>query len=74
MCFFRKKKTVAITINSKYHVDDFVKFRHRGELDPGVIANVKLGPSGEVLYDIQIGGECPITVENVPEKDVILKR
>lgn len=74
MCFFRKKKTVTVTINSKYLVGDFVKFRHREELDPGVIVAVKLNQNQEIVYDIQIGGECPIVVENVLEKDVVVKK
>ncbi len=74
MCFFRKKKPKVVITNNKFEVGDFVRFRHRGEVDPGVIYEVKLDNNDEVIYDVQIGGECPVIVENVKEKDIFMKK
>lgn len=74
MCFFRRKKTVTVTIKGKYEVGDLVKFRHRGELDPGYIYAVYLNANNEVVYDVQVGGECPAIIKNVLEKDIIPRK
>ena len=46
MCLFKKKKKVVITGN-KYHVGEFVNFRYRNEVCPGVIYDVKLDKDGK---------------------------
>ena len=74
MCFFRKKKPKVLITGNKYEVGDFVKFRHRGDLDPGYIYEVKLDNNDEIIYDIQIGGECPTIIENVKEKDIVSRK
>ena len=51
-----------------------MKFKRRGEVDPGVIYNIKLNSDGEVIYDVQIGGECPVVIRDVPEKDIFPRK
>ena len=72
MCFLKKKKKVVIT-NNKYHIGEFVNFRYRNEVCPGVIYDVKLDKDGNVIYDVQVGGECPFVVNDVEEKIIFIK-
>ena len=67
MCFFKKKKKVSITGN-KYQLGQDVRFRYRDSMCPGVIYEIKLDSNGNVIYDIQLGGECPIVVKDVKEE------
>ena len=72
MCFKRKKKE---PINSLYHIGDFVSFRdEKRGLTPGLIYEVKLDKDQKVIYDIQIGGECPAFYYNISEDKVILRK
>ena len=72
MCFFKKKKPKVI-IESKYHEGDFVRFRdNRDDLLVGYVYKVNLDKDENVIYDIQIGGECPAIINNVDE-DLIYK-
>lgn len=70
MCFFKKKKNKIVVTNNKYSLNEFVRFRHRGEMCPGVIYGMEQNEDGSVVYEVQIGGECPIVVNNVLEKDI----
>lgn len=40
----------------------------------GYIYKIYLSPTGEVVYDIQIGGECPAVINNIPEIGVVKKK
>ena len=71
MCLFKKKKKKPAINNNKYSLGQYVKFRYRGELDPGVIYDLDLDSDGNVIYDVQVGGECPFIVRGVKEKDII---
>lgn len=71
MCWFKKKKK-EITGN-KYSQGQTVRFKYRGEICPGYIYEVKLNDQGEIVYDVQIGGECPAIIENVPEDKIFSK-
>ena len=70
MIFARKRK-VTIKIISKFRVDDFVDFYYRDDIYFGKISNVYLASSGEVLYDIDIAGQCPATLTEISEKNVV---
>ena len=70
MCLFRKKKAKEVIENNKFQLGEFVRFKHRGEVDPGVIYNIKKDNEGNVIYDVQIGGECPAIVYDVKEEDI----
>ena len=70
MCFFKKKKAKIQVTNNKYQVGEFIRFRYKGEVNPGVIYDVEQKEDGSILYQVQIGGECPIIINNVLEKDI----
>lgn len=72
MCFWKKKK--EINIDSKYQLGELVLFKYRNDLMNGYIYKIYLSPSGEVIYDIQIGGEYPAVINNIPETEVVKKR
>lgn len=57
---------------AKYKVRDFVRFRHRGELHFGFIHEARV-ENGDVIYTIQMGGECPTFVYNYKEEDIVGK-
>ena len=69
MCWFKKKKTPVIEGN-KFSVNQDITFRYRGSMSPGIVYAIKLGENNEILYDIQIGGECPAIIENVKEDEL----
>ena len=69
--FFKKKKKVIEPINSKFKLKDFVDFYYRDDVYFGSISNVYLASNGEVLYDIDIAGQCPATLTEINEKKVI---
>ena len=73
MCFFKKKKKVVIT-NNKFNEGQVINFKHRDDVCPGIIYNVKLDKDNKVIYDVQIGGECPAIVYDVKEEDIFLRR
>ncbi len=70
--FFKKKKKEDF--ESKYQVGEFVSFRFNGALSTGYIYARKKKDDGEVVYDVQLGGECPSIIENVKEEDIPFSR
>lgn len=64
---FKKKYPAA----AKYKEKDFVNFYHRGEMRFGWIYDAKVDKSGAVSYTIQIGGQCPALLYDMPEGDII---
>lgn len=71
--FGRKKKKEDIIINSKFKVGDQVRFRYRGDLVFGWIYTIKKGPSGNIIYDVQIGGQCPAIIYDIEEEALTLR-
>ena len=69
--FFTKRRKVEQQINSKFKLNDFVDFYYKDDVYFGSISNVYLASSGEVLYDIDIAGQCPATLSEIEEKKVI---
>ena len=63
--FKRKPKKV---INCLYQPGIFVRFMQRGEMCYGTIWNVKETEEGKILYDIQVGAQCPWFAEDIPEE------
>ena len=59
--------------NAKYQPRDFVRFRHRGELHFGFVHEAKENDEGEILYTLQMGGECPTFVYNYKEDQIVGK-
>ena len=69
--FFRKKKKITIEIISKFKLNDFVDFHYNDDIYFGKISNIYLDGSGEVLYDIDIAGQCPATLTEISENKLI---
>lgn len=65
--FFKKKKYPE---TAKYSKGDYVNFRYRDELYFGFIYEAYL-VDGKIVYDIQIGGQCPSVIKNYKEEDII---
>lgn len=61
------KKKPKDVINSVFHKGDFVRFQHNGEQTYGYIWEIKQKEDGSVIYDIQVGAQCPWIAPNVPE-------
>lgn len=74
MCLFRKKKTKEVIQDNKFQLGEFVRFKRRGEVDPGVIYNIKQDNEGNIIYDVQIGGECPVVIYDVKEADIFKRK
>ena len=69
MCFFKKKKNKPQrVINSKFKVGDAVRFRHKDELTFGWIYEIRMNAQGHVIYDVQVGGQCPAILTDIPEE------
>ena len=69
MCFFKKKKKYEPVVG-KYKFGDFVIFPYRGEMSPGVIYGVRKDTEGNIIYSVQIGGECPVIISGVKEDTI----
>ena len=72
MCFFRKKKP-KVEVNAKFKVGDCVSFRYRGDLTFGWVYEIHLNGEESVLYDIQIGGQCPAIIYKIKEEDLKIR-
>ena len=73
MCLFKKKKKINITGN-RFQLGQLVSFKYRDEVNPGIIYQVKLDKDNKIIYDVQIGGECPAIIYDVKEEDIFLRR
>lgn len=69
MCWFKKKKKQE-PINSKYIIGERVNFKYRDDMRTGYIYNIKKDLNEEVIYDIQVGGECPSILYDIKEIDI----
>ena len=66
--FFFKKKYPAV---AKYKAKDFVNFYYQSEIRFGWIYDSEVDKSGAVSYTIQIGGQCPSLLYDIPESKII---
>ena len=73
MCFFKKKKKFE-PIKGKYQIGEMARFRYKGEISPGYIYAIYKNESGDILYDVQIGGECPAIINGVREEHIYPKK
>ena len=72
MCIFKKKKNkVVLDINSKYKLGDYVDFYHKDDIYFGHISKIYLDSESNVIYDIDIAGQCPATLQEIDEEKVI---
>ena len=67
MFFFKKKYPTE----AKYKENDFVNFYYRGEMRFAWIYDAAVDKNGAISYTIQIGGQCPALLYNIPESDII---
>ena len=68
MCFKRKKIEV---VEGKFSLGELVSFKNKGEVTHGYIYAIKKNEVDEVVYDIQIGGECPAIIRDIKENEII---
>ena len=67
--FLFKKKYPAV---AKYKEQDFVNFYHRGDMRFAWVYDAKVDKTtGAVSYTLQVGGQCPALIYDVPESDII---
>ncbi len=71
MCFFKRKK--KIEIETKFKVGDPVRFRYRGELYFGWIYVVYPKNDEQTIYDVQVGGQCPMILKGFKEEELKLR-
>ena len=74
MCLFKKKKSKVKITNNRYKEGEMVNFRYKGEVSPGLIYAIKLDEDNKVIYDVQIGGECPAIIYDVKEEEIFARR
>lgn len=82
MCFFRRKnkklmKKYAsnrpkVEEETKFKMGQFVHFRFRDELYFGYVNRIYKNTSGQIVYDIQVGGQCPAIIRGVEEKTIFI--
>ena len=73
MCLIRKKIRKEVIEGNKFSLGDKVAFKVKDELLPGYIYKIKK-INGEIFYDVQIGGECPIIKEDIAESRLHLRK
>ena len=69
MCF--RKKKIIVQIESKFKVNDYVDFFYKDDLYFGHVANIYLDDNKNVIYDIDIAGQCPTTFTNIKEEKLV---
>ena len=80
MCFKRKKNLIkkystqksSIETNTTYKMGQFVHFRYRDELYFGYVNWIYRGTNNEILYDIQVGGQCPAIIKGIREDAIFI--
>lgn len=70
MCLFRKKKPKYPEI-AKYKKGDFINFRYRNDLWFGYVWDAFVDTNQKITYTVQIGGQCPSFVYNIPEETIL---
>ena len=69
--FLFKKKAQIVQIDSKFKLKDYVDFFYKDDIYFGVISKIYLDANKQVLYDIDIAGQCPATLSEIKEEKVI---
>ena len=73
MCWFKRKEKKQKQFPHSYNAGQRVNFKYRDDVVTGYIEKASLNKEGHVIYDIQIGGECPATIHNVHEEDIFYR-
>lgn len=74
MFFKKKKKIIREKIDSKFDIGQFVHFRYRDELYFGYVIYATKDIGGNVIYDIQVGGQCPAIIKGIKEETLFIKK
>ena len=69
--FFKRKSKNNVQINSKFKLGDYVDFYYKDDIYFGHISNIYLDSEKHVNYDIDIAGQCPVTLTKIKEEKVI---
>ena len=69
--FFKKRSKAVSYSNSKFKINDYVDFFHKDDLYFGHISNIYLDENKQVLYDIDIAGQCPATLQGISESKIV---
>lgn len=71
---FGKKKKEKPVVGAKFVLGDDVYFMRRGEKTYGRIYRVFTGEDGEILYDVQVAGQCPYFLYGMKEEAFTLNK
>lgn len=67
--FHKKKESEPEPVTgAKFLPGEDVYFKHRGDRTYGRIYRVYTGENGEILYDVQVGGQCPYFLYGMKEE------
>ena len=66
----KKKKVEEIV--GKFKKGDFVRFRYNNELTFGFVWACHKNIDDELVYTIQVGGQCPWFAEDIKEESIAL--
>ena len=69
--YLKRRNKQIVKVDSKFAVGDYVDFYHRDDLYFGHISKIYLDANKQVLYDIDIAGQCPATLTEISEEKVI---
>jgi len=73
MCFWKRKKKEVITGNL-YNLGQRVTFKRREDLMIGYIYEIHKDEEGKIIYDVQVGGECPTIIKGIAEDKIHVSR
>ncbi len=74
MSLFKKKPKKQVITNAKFELGEFVSFTVKDELYNGFVYDVHRLVNGDLVYDIQIGGECPAIKKDIPEAKIFRRK
>ena len=71
--FWKRKKEEPV-IEAQFKDGDFIYFKRRGERTVGYVCKVYYGEDHEILYDVQVGGQCPYYWYGLKEDEIKLEK
>ena len=72
MCFFKKKKNNKRQPDEYlYEIGSIIRFKYRGDVTNAYVYDVYLNDEDQIVYDLQIGGECPVVIKGILETSII---
>jgi len=70
MCF-RKKEVIISCPEARFPLRSPVQVRVDGGLRVGFVISSKKDENGDIVYQINVGGECPFVLSNIKEKEIL---